>query len=165
MLSPMVHKYTLHNPYLNVSTTTTVDGFDARSVSATSRREPRHTCRACGSTTSRRRRPATLTFTIRSAPGRTSSSRSRRTGLRRTAAVHWCHSLSRLGALRQQDDDERLRYTAPAVRTRSIYHRIHKRGRGGMNTMEKARYKGGTKNQDVVVHSDSRRDNRTGSNI
>ncbi|KAH8994062.1 glycoside hydrolase family 92 protein, partial [Lactarius akahatsu] len=35
VLSPMVPKYTVHNPYLNVSTTVTVDGFDAGSVRAT----------------------------------------------------------------------------------------------------------------------------------
>ncbi|KAH9176527.1 glycoside hydrolase family 92 protein [Lactarius sanguifluus] len=35
VLSPMVPKYTVHNPYLNVSTTVTVDGFDASSVRAT----------------------------------------------------------------------------------------------------------------------------------
>ena len=35
VLSPMLPKYTIHNPYLNVSTTVTVDGFDARSVRAT----------------------------------------------------------------------------------------------------------------------------------
>ncbi|KAH9083636.1 glycoside hydrolase family 92 protein [Lactarius deliciosus] len=34
VLSPMVPKYTVHNPYLNVSTTVTVDGFDAGSVRA-----------------------------------------------------------------------------------------------------------------------------------
>ena len=32
VLSPMVPKYTVHNRYLNTSTTVTVDGFDARSV-------------------------------------------------------------------------------------------------------------------------------------
>jgi len=35
VLSPMIPKYTVHNPYLNVSTTVTVAGFDARSVNAT----------------------------------------------------------------------------------------------------------------------------------
>ena len=34
VLSPMLPEYTIHNPYLNVSTTVTVDGFDARSVGA-----------------------------------------------------------------------------------------------------------------------------------
>ena len=35
VLSPMVPKYTIHNRYLKVSTTVTVNGFDARSVNAT----------------------------------------------------------------------------------------------------------------------------------
>ena len=35
VLSPMMPRYTVHNPYLNVSTTVTVDGFDPRSVNAT----------------------------------------------------------------------------------------------------------------------------------
>ncbi|KAH9054266.1 glycoside hydrolase family 92 protein [Lactarius vividus] len=35
VLSPMVPKYTVHNSYLKVSTTVTVDGFDAGSVRAT----------------------------------------------------------------------------------------------------------------------------------
>jgi len=35
VVSPMMPKYTVHNPYLNISTTVTVDGFDARSVAAT----------------------------------------------------------------------------------------------------------------------------------
>ncbi|KAI0298528.1 glycoside hydrolase family 92 protein [Russula brevipes] len=34
VLSPMVPRYTVHNRYLNMSTTVTVDGFDARSVGA-----------------------------------------------------------------------------------------------------------------------------------
>ncbi|KAI0305662.1 glycoside hydrolase family 92 protein [Multifurca ochricompacta] len=35
VLSPMVPKYIVHNPYLNVSTTVTVEGFDMRSVNVT----------------------------------------------------------------------------------------------------------------------------------
>ncbi|KAI0266724.1 glycoside hydrolase family 92 protein [Gloeopeniophorella convolvens] len=35
VLSPMTPKYTVHNPFLNTSTTVTVDGFDARSVNGT----------------------------------------------------------------------------------------------------------------------------------
>lgn len=35
MLSPIVPKYNVHDPYLNASTTVTVDGLDARSLRAT----------------------------------------------------------------------------------------------------------------------------------
>ena len=35
VLSPFTPKYTIHNTYLNVSTTVTVNGFDARSVKPT----------------------------------------------------------------------------------------------------------------------------------
>ena len=35
VLSPFIPKYTIHNSYLNVSTTVTVNGFDARSVQKT----------------------------------------------------------------------------------------------------------------------------------
>ena len=35
MLSPMIPEYTVHNRYLNTSTTVRVDGYDARSVRAT----------------------------------------------------------------------------------------------------------------------------------
>lgn len=35
MLSPFTPKYTIHNSYLNVSTTVTTKGFDARSVKKT----------------------------------------------------------------------------------------------------------------------------------
>ena len=35
MLSPMIPEYTVHNWYLNTSTTVKVDGYDARSVQAT----------------------------------------------------------------------------------------------------------------------------------
>ena len=35
VLSPFTPKYTVHNSYLNVSTTVTVEGFDSRSVQAT----------------------------------------------------------------------------------------------------------------------------------
>ncbi|KAM5540286.1 hypothetical protein V8D89_006105 [Ganoderma adspersum] len=35
VLSPFIPKYTIHNSYLNVSTTVTVNGFDARSVQQT----------------------------------------------------------------------------------------------------------------------------------
>ncbi|KAH8994076.1 hypothetical protein EDB92DRAFT_2113617 [Lactarius akahatsu] len=35
VLSPIVPKYNGHDPYLNASTTVTVDGLDARSVRAT----------------------------------------------------------------------------------------------------------------------------------
>ena len=35
IVSPMIPKYTVHNRYLNTSTTVTVEGFDARSLQAT----------------------------------------------------------------------------------------------------------------------------------
>ena len=35
VLSPMIPKYTVHNRYLNTSTTVKVEGYDARSVQAT----------------------------------------------------------------------------------------------------------------------------------
>jgi hypothetical protein len=35
VLSPMIPEYTVHNRYLNTSTTVRVDGYDARSVRAT----------------------------------------------------------------------------------------------------------------------------------
>ena len=35
MLSPMIPKYTVHNRYMNTSTTVKVDGYDAHSVRAT----------------------------------------------------------------------------------------------------------------------------------
>jgi hypothetical protein len=35
IVSPMIPKYTVHNRYLNTSTTVTVEGFDARSVQET----------------------------------------------------------------------------------------------------------------------------------
>lgn len=35
MLSPFTPKYTVHNSFLNISTTVTVDGFDSRSVQQT----------------------------------------------------------------------------------------------------------------------------------
>ena len=35
ILSPFTPKYTIHNSYLNVSTTVTVKGFDAKSVAKT----------------------------------------------------------------------------------------------------------------------------------
>src|SRR5260221_9416366 len=35
VLSPMIPEYTVHNRYLNTSTTVKVDGYDARSVQAT----------------------------------------------------------------------------------------------------------------------------------
>src|SRR5258708_28839431 len=35
IVSPMIPKYTIHNRYLNTSTTVTVEGFDARSLQET----------------------------------------------------------------------------------------------------------------------------------
>ncbi len=35
IVSPMIPKYTIHNRYLNTSTTVTVEGFDVRSLQET----------------------------------------------------------------------------------------------------------------------------------